>query len=127
MGSNVGSNMSSGNIDKLTALKIKKIRKAGRYSDGNCLYLVDEDTGARQWVLRLVIGCFLAISKSINWQNVLLLNLSTQHTNQILLNAADYGSLNDVWIVLMMGKIKYEITDRLPEIILPDTFIPGNN
>ena len=47
--------MSSGNIHKLSALKIKKIRKAGRYSDGNCLYLVIKDTGARQWVLRLVI------------------------------------------------------------------------
>ena len=51
----MGSNMSSGNIHKLTVLKIKKIRKAGRYSDGNCLYLVIKDTGARQWVLRLVI------------------------------------------------------------------------
>ena len=51
----MGSNMSSGNIHKLSALKIKKIRKAGRYSDGNCLYLVIKDTGARQWVLRLVI------------------------------------------------------------------------
>ena len=55
MGSNVGSNMSSGNIHKLTALKIKKILKAGRYSGGNWLYLVIKDTGARQWVLRLVI------------------------------------------------------------------------
>ena len=51
----MGSNMSSGNIHKLSALKIKKIRKAGRYSDGNCLYLVIKYTGARQWVLRLVI------------------------------------------------------------------------
>ena len=47
--------MSSGNIQKLSVLKIKKIGKAGRYSDGNCLYLVIKDTGARQWVLRLVI------------------------------------------------------------------------
>ena len=47
--------MSSGNIHKLSALNIKKICKAGRYSDGNCLYLVIKDTGARQWVLRLVI------------------------------------------------------------------------
>jgi hypothetical protein len=46
--------MSLGNIHKLSALKIKKIRKAGGYSDGDCLYLVIKDTGARQWVLRLV-------------------------------------------------------------------------
>ena len=46
--------MSSGNIQKLSVLKIKKIGKAGRYSDGNCLYLVIKDTGARQWVRSIV-------------------------------------------------------------------------
>ena len=89
MGSNVGSNMSSGNIHKLSALKIKKIRKARRSSDGNCLYLVIKDTGARQWVLCLVIrgkrhdmglgsSTASAVSRTLCWKSFGVTWLGTQ-------------------------------------------------
>ncbi|MBM2299334.1 integrase arm-type DNA-binding domain-containing protein [Sulfitobacter pseudonitzschiae] len=39
----------------LSALKVRQVTKAGRYSDGNGLYLVVSDTGAKRWMLRLVV------------------------------------------------------------------------
>lgn len=39
----------------LSALKVKQVTKAGRYSDGQGLYLVVSDTGAKRWMLRLVV------------------------------------------------------------------------
>ena len=34
----------------LTALRVKRIRKAGRYGDGNGLYLAVNENGAKSWV-----------------------------------------------------------------------------
>ena len=42
--------------NKLTALAVKKLNKAGRYADGNGLYLVIDPSGARRWMQRLMIG-----------------------------------------------------------------------
>ena len=39
----------------LTVRGIPKLTKAGRYADGNGLYLVVDPSGARRWVLRTVI------------------------------------------------------------------------
>jgi integrase len=39
----------------LSALKVKQVTKEGRYSDGHGLYLVVSDTGAKRWMLRLVV------------------------------------------------------------------------
>lgn len=36
----------------LTALGVAKLSAPGRYADGNGLYLVVEDSGAKRWVLR---------------------------------------------------------------------------
>ena len=40
----------------LTTSFVRKVAKAGRYRDGNCLYLYVRPTGARSWVQRLVIN-----------------------------------------------------------------------
>lgn len=40
---------------KLTAVKVKSIKTAGRYADGNGLYLFVEPSGSRRWVLRTVV------------------------------------------------------------------------
>ena len=47
--------MGSTGIYKLTALQVKKVSEAGRYADGNCLYLYVEDHASKRWVLRLVV------------------------------------------------------------------------
>ncbi len=39
----------------LTATAVKQIKKPGRYTDGNGLYLVVDGSGARRWLLRTVI------------------------------------------------------------------------
>jgi Arm DNA-binding domain len=39
----------------LTAVRVRNERKPGRYADGNGLYLVVDPSGARRWLLRLVI------------------------------------------------------------------------
>lgn len=39
----------------LTAAQIRKVSEAGRYGDGNGLYLVVDPSGARRWVLRTVV------------------------------------------------------------------------
>jgi hypothetical protein len=42
-------------INALTAVRVRNEKKPGRYADGNGLYLVVDDTGARRWLLRIVI------------------------------------------------------------------------
>ena len=39
----------------LTAILVRQIKKPGRYSDGNGLYLVVDDSGARRWLLRTAV------------------------------------------------------------------------
>ena len=39
----------------LTALAVRQLTKPGRYSDGNGLYLVVDPSGARRWLLRIVV------------------------------------------------------------------------
>ena len=41
--------------NKLTALSVKKLNKAGWHADGDGLYLVIESSGANRWMQRLVI------------------------------------------------------------------------
>jgi hypothetical protein len=40
---------------KLTQLKVKNLREAGKYGDGGGLQLVVSDTGAKKWVLRYTV------------------------------------------------------------------------
>ena len=40
---------------RLTALKVKTLSKPGRYGDGNGLYLVVDQSGARRWMLRTMV------------------------------------------------------------------------
>lgn len=40
-------------MGKLTAMKVKSISKAGRYSDGNGLMLVCKASGAKSWIARI--------------------------------------------------------------------------
>jgi integrase len=60
-GSNVGfsvrmSNAAKRHPDKaLTALQVRNISAPGRYADGNGLYLVVDESGARRWLLRIVV------------------------------------------------------------------------
>jgi integrase len=42
-------------VNALTAVRVRKEQKPGRYADGNGLYLVVDPSGARRWLLRLVI------------------------------------------------------------------------
>ena len=39
----------------LTALQAKQLKQPGRYADGNGLYLVVENSGAKRWLLRTVV------------------------------------------------------------------------
>ena len=39
----------------LTALQVRNISALGRYTDGNGLYLGVDDSGARRWLLRIVV------------------------------------------------------------------------
>lgn len=39
----------------LSALKIKNLSTAGKYADGNGLYLVVDPSGAKRWLLRIVV------------------------------------------------------------------------
>src|SRR5688572_21870474 len=39
----------------LTAVAVRQVKKAGRYADGNGLYLVVDDSGAKRWLLRTVV------------------------------------------------------------------------
>ena len=47
--------MPSSGSNRLTALKVKKANAKGRYPDGNCLYLVVGESGAKHWLLRIVV------------------------------------------------------------------------
>lgn len=47
--------MASGGSNRLTALKVKKANAQGRYPDGHCLYLVVGASGAKHWLLRIVV------------------------------------------------------------------------
>jgi integrase len=40
---------------RLTAVTIRNLRHPGRYADGNGLYLVVDDNGAKRWLLRTVV------------------------------------------------------------------------
>ncbi|MEP2153353.1 MAG: Arm DNA-binding domain-containing protein [Roseobacter sp.] len=40
---------------ELTAVKVRQTTKPGRYSDGNGLYLVVSNTGAKRWLLRTIV------------------------------------------------------------------------
>lgn len=39
----------------LTAMQVRQLRQPGRYADGNGLYLVVDPSGAKRWLLRLVV------------------------------------------------------------------------
>lgn len=43
-------------MSKLTALKVKALREAGRYSDGQGLMLLVKPSGSRSWLLRMQVG-----------------------------------------------------------------------
>ena len=47
--------MASGRAHKLSALDVKRASKPGKYGDGNCLYLVVTESGAKHWLFRLFI------------------------------------------------------------------------
>jgi integrase len=40
---------------RLTAIVARNARKPGRYADGNGLYLVVDESGARRWILRTIV------------------------------------------------------------------------
>jgi integrase len=40
---------------RLTAVTVRSLRTPGRFADGNGLYLVVDDSGAKRWILRTVI------------------------------------------------------------------------
>ena len=40
----------------LTAVKVRALKVAGRYADGNGLYLVVDPSGAKRWMLRTMVG-----------------------------------------------------------------------
>lgn len=42
-------------VNALTAVQVRNIKTAGRYADGNGLYLVVDESGARRWLLRTVV------------------------------------------------------------------------
>src|SRR5436309_3287963 len=42
--------------NRLTAVRVRSLKPAGGYADGNGLYLYVEPSGARRWILRTVIG-----------------------------------------------------------------------
>ena len=43
------------NRKQLTAVAVRQLTKPGRYSDGNGLYLLIDPSGARRWLLRIVV------------------------------------------------------------------------
>jgi len=40
---------------RLSAIAVKNLKTPGRYPDGNCLYLEVDTTGAKRWLLRVVV------------------------------------------------------------------------
>ena len=51
----VGSRVTLGGLNKLTALKVKKANAQGRFPDENSPYLVVGASGAKHWLLRIVV------------------------------------------------------------------------
>lgn len=43
-------------MGKLSVKQVNQLNERGRYGDGDCLYLVVSDSGAKQWVARLTIA-----------------------------------------------------------------------
>ncbi len=41
--------------NRLSSLAVKALKKPGRYSDGNGLYVVVSNTGNKKWILRTVV------------------------------------------------------------------------
>ena len=41
--------------NRLSSLAVKALKKPGRYSDGNGLYIVVSNTGSKKWILRTVV------------------------------------------------------------------------
>ena len=41
---------------RLTAVRVRTMKTAGRYADGNGLYLFVEPSGAKRWILRTVVA-----------------------------------------------------------------------
>ena len=39
----------------LTAVQVRQLKEPGRYADGNGLYLVVDPSGAKRWLLRIVV------------------------------------------------------------------------
>ena len=52
---NVESYMASGGLNRLAALKVKKANAQGRFPDGNCPHLVAGASGAKHWLLGIVV------------------------------------------------------------------------
>ena len=40
----------------LTVVKVRSLKTPGRYADGNGLYLVVDDSGAKRWMLRTMVN-----------------------------------------------------------------------
>src|ERR1017187_9299701 len=40
---------------ELSALRVRSMKEPGRYADGNGLYLVVDPSGAKRWLLRIII------------------------------------------------------------------------
>ena len=51
----MGSYVALGGLNKLTALKVKKANAQRRFPGGNCPYLVVGASGAKHWLLRIVV------------------------------------------------------------------------
>lgn len=41
--------------NSLTAVAVRQLAKPGRYADGHGLYLVVDPSGARRWLLRIIV------------------------------------------------------------------------
>ena len=75
---NVGSDVASGGLNRLTALKVKKANAQGRYPDGNCPYLVVGASGAKHWLRRIVahgkrrdmgLGSASLVDPGVSWSS----------------------------------------------------------
>ena len=42
-------------FNALNAMRIRALSSPGRYADGNCLYLVVDPSGAKRWMLRIIV------------------------------------------------------------------------
>ncbi len=52
---NAGAYVALGGLNRLTAMRVKKANAQGRFPDGNCPYLVVGASGAKHWLLRVVV------------------------------------------------------------------------